>query len=124
MGKKNRKEIIRFTEAVAGASLRNQEKRSAFLGIEEMIFRNELSILLNEKTAPLTIQPITLMKEQRVFSADMHFIKQNFDYIAGQIQQRLTRHNLYVEKDQIKHYLQNIDSLFRAALAKGENLSA
>lgn len=124
MARKKRHELFRITEVKAENNVTLESKRSQFLRIEELIFRNELAILLSERSRQLAIQPIGLMKEQRLFALDMPFIRQNTEYICQNIQKRLTGYNVYVEKAQIQHYLQNIDRVFRAALAQGKELSA
>lgn len=95
-------------------------------GVMELILQYELSVLLDERTRSRSIEIIGLMRGQKVFALDIQFIRQNEDYICSEIQKRLAsnKRHLYVDKETIQYYLQEVDKVFRAKLAAGEEISA
>lgn len=95
-------------------------------GIMELLLQYELAVLLDERTRNRSVEVIGLMKGQKVFALDMQFIRQNEEFICREIQKRLASGNrrLYIDKESIQHYLNQVDKVFKAKLAAGEEISA
>jgi hypothetical protein len=121
--------VHRITEVKAFGNRADAEQRSQFRHIEELVFRYELDVLLDERhktnvTTPLAVTPEQKALRERGYISleDMRFVKQNVDFVAGQIQKRLaSAYNFYVDKEVIGLYLENVDTIFRAKIAQGDN---
>jgi hypothetical protein len=121
--------VHRVTEVKAFKRQGQAEQRSQFRNIEELVFRYELDVLLDERHKVSVTMPIAVTTEQKapkergyISLEDMGFIRQNTDFVARQIQKRLaSAYNFYVDKDVIGLYLENVDAIFRAQIAQGQN---
>lgn len=96
------------------ALFRNEgNQRETLRPIEEWCFRYELGILLDERTAKLSVQ------------TEGDFAIQDADYICAEIQKRIeTNHARYPSFDEIKQYLKNVSTIMQNLLAQGHDVSA
>lgn len=117
----------RFTGIVeTEAKIHQNELRikSQFRGVMELVLRQELSVLLDEKLRNQTVERIGLLDSQKALAFDMQFIRQNTDFITARIQKGMASFGLHLEKGQIEEYLLAIDKVFKAKLAQGETVDA
>lgn len=114
---------FRLVEIKALAHAHDSLDRSQFIGIEEFVFRSELSILLDEFKTRYTAYAVD--KQNGVTALYVgEFLKQDKSYIDTEIQKRLGSQGIHVTLNQIDRYLSNVSRLIRAALAQGQEISA
>lgn len=94
-----------------------------FGGIEELLFRAELETLLNEYKARYVTQAIDYSYGAKARYVG-EFVKQDRDYILGELQKRLASLGMYPDNDQLTLYLKNISKVIAGKLARGEDISA
>lgn len=98
--------------------------KSQFRGVMELVLRQELSVLLDERLRNQAVERVGLLDSQKAFAFDMQFIRQNTDFITGRIQKGMASYGLHLEKGEIEDYLLDIDKVFKAKIAAGETINA
>lgn len=94
-----------------------------FNGLEELLFRAELEVLLNEFKARYTTQAIDYSYGAKARYVG-EFVKQDRDYVLGELQKRLASLGMHPDQDQLTLYLKNISKVITGKLARGEEISA
>lgn len=110
-------------EVKAKAHGNELQLKPQFAGIEEFVFRAELEILLNEFKQKYVVHAIDYNGGEKARWVG-EFVKQDRDYILGELQKRLASINIHPDKDQLTLYLKNVSKVIKAKLARGEEIDA
>jgi hypothetical protein len=95
--------LVRLTEVKAMRQQIDSQYRAQITELEELIFRQELELLLGSNW-------INSLSTK--------------DALLTALKNRLEKHNLHIPKETLRVYLQNVSNAFRAAIANGQDVSA
>lgn len=123
MSKKKSRPINRATENQANKNHHDRLKPTALRANQEIVFRDELAILLDEYKGHLSIMPAQPREGQNP-KYFIGVVAQDESFILNEMIKRLASKGLHPTRWQIKDYLNAVSDVMRSKLAWGEEASA
>lgn len=94
---------FRLVEVKAVSNIQKAKHRQQFLSIEELIYKNELAILLGGRYLNSS---------------------SDYDFLIDALQKRLISFGIHALKEELVKYLATVSRIFEARLLNGEDISA